>query len=250
MQSPADTLADAVFEAVRGYVEQRLDAALQPLREQIAALPAEGPPGKDAPPVDTAAIVADVLRSLPAPRDGKDGEPGPKGDRGDDGVSLIGPPGDAGRDGRDGKDGKPGRDAAQIDVLDGIDEARSYTRGTFARHRGGLWRAKDTTDGMDGWECVVRGIDREDETSEEGGRVIKRTTVYSDGATFVRVIKTHAMLHRGVYAEGVEYAPGDTVTWAGAMWHCAEQTADKPGEGSKCWRLAVKRGRDGKDATK
>ncbi|HDK7109809.1 TPA: phage portal protein, partial [Klebsiella pneumoniae] len=32
-----------------------------------------------------------------------------------------------------------------------------------------------------------------------------------------------------------------------SLWHCDEQTQDKPGEtGSKGWTLAAKRGRDGR----
>jgi hypothetical protein len=37
------------------------------------------------------------------------------------------------------------------------------------------------------------------------------------------------------------------VTSGGSCWHCNEPTTTKPGEGSKAWRLMVKRGRDGKD---
>lgn len=55
------------------------------------------------------------------------------------------------------------------------------------------------------------------------------------------------MLYRGVYKEGV-YERGDTVTWAGSLWHCdAVKTTEKPGDGSKDWTLCAKKGRDGKD---
>jgi hypothetical protein len=55
------------------------------------------------------------------------------------------------------------------------------------------------------------------------------------------------MLYRGVYKEG-SYERGDTVTWAGSLWHCdAQKTAEKPGDGSKDWTLCAKKGRDGKD---
>jgi hypothetical protein len=61
------------------------------------------------------------------------------------------------------------------------------------------------------------------------------------------VHKTAIALHRGVYLEGKTYDVGDMVTWGGSTWHCSETTTSKPGEGSKGWTLAVKRGRDGKD---
>ncbi|MDQ0558315.1 hypothetical protein QO004_000088 [Rhizobium mesoamericanum] len=56
------------------------------------------------------------------------------------------------------------------------------------------------------------------------------------------------MLYRGVFKEGQPYERGDTVTWAGSLWHCdAQKTVEKPGDGSKDWTLCAKKGRDGKD---
>lgn len=53
--------------------------------------------------------------------------------------------------------------------------------------------------------------------------------------------------YQGVYNEGKAYTSGDVVTWAGSTWTAHEPTTTKPGDGSKAWTLAVKRGRDGKD---
>ena len=50
----------------------------------------------------------------------------------------------------------------------------------------------------------------------------------------------------GVFVEGKSYDVGELVTWGGSMWHCNEATETKPGDGSRAWTLAVKRGRDGK----
>lgn len=50
----------------------------------------------------------------------------------------------------------------------------------------------------------------------------------------------------GVFVDGKSYDVGELVTWGGSMWHCNEATETKPGDGSKSWTLAVKRGRDGK----
>lgn len=228
----ADVFADTVFAAVKGFVgtefTRQFEAAVAPLLKRLEELTPglDGAPGKDG-------------------ADGKDGEAGPAGPQGDDGVPGI--PGETGRDGRDGKNGTSGRDAAHIEVLTGIDENKSYVRGTFATHKGGLWRAADTTDGMDGWVCVTRGVDVETEETEDSGRMIRRRTVYSDGQVFERTIKTSAMVYRGIFVEGRAHEPGDTTTWGGSLWHCDESTLDKPGEGSKAWRLAAKRGRDGRD---
>lgn len=58
-----------------------------------------------------------------------------------------------------------------------------------------------------------------------------------------------AMIYRDVWKDGAAYEVGDTVTWAGSLWHCGIPTAEKPGEGSAAWTLAVKRGRNGKDVS-
>lgn len=50
----------------------------------------------------------------------------------------------------------------------------------------------------------------------------------------------------GVHVEGASYDPGNLVTWQGSMWHCQEPTTDAPGQGP-AWKLAVKKGRDGRD---
>ncbi|NLS07614.1 hypothetical protein HGP14_30590 [Rhizobium sp. P32RR-XVIII] len=55
------------------------------------------------------------------------------------------------------------------------------------------------------------------------------------------------MLYRGVFKDGQPYEQGDTVTWAGSLWHCDKNTSEKPGDGSKDWTLCAKKGRDGKD---
>ena len=55
------------------------------------------------------------------------------------------------------------------------------------------------------------------------------------------------VMDRGVYKDGASYQAGDGVTWAGSFWIAQEDTADKPDTG-KGWRLAGKKGRDGKDA--
>lgn len=59
-----------------------------------------------------------------------------------------------------------------------------------------------------------------------------------------------AMIYRGIWREGQNCQKGDTVTWGGSLWHCNEPTNEKPGDGSKAWSLAAKKGRDGKDAGK
>jgi integrin beta 3 len=99
---------------------------------------------------------------------------------------------------------------------------------------------RDGRDGIDGMtpesiECRQKG-DREFEIVVRGG-----------GRVMSADIRLPSFLDRGVYATGKSYETGDGVTYAGSYWIAQADTAEKPGEG-KGWRLAVKRGRDGKDA--
>jgi hypothetical protein len=53
--------------------------------------------------------------------------------------------------------------------------------------------------------------------------------------------------YRDVWKADVTYRADDAVTWDGCMWVArAASTNARPGR-SECWRLAVKKGRDGKD---
>ena len=55
------------------------------------------------------------------------------------------------------------------------------------------------------------------------------------------------VLDRGVYRPGVLYRKGAAVTAQGSLWIAQADTRERPGDGSTLWRLAVKKGRDGKD---
>ncbi len=175
------------------------------------------------------------------------GAPGSSGKDGRDGRE-----GKEGKDGKDGRDGENGRDAFEIEVLPEVDVTRSYPRGTIAEFRGGLVRSVRTTDPVTddlasaGWAVLLRGIDTETEEIKEEGRLIVRTTTYTCGRKMVREIRTAVVLDRGVYRPEQKYAKGDGVTFGGSFWIAqVDELDDKPGI-SEQWRLAVKRGRDGK----
>lgn len=65
---------------------------------------------------------------------------------------------------------------------------------------------------------------------------------------FEAEMKFPVPIYRNVFKEGEEYEPGDMVTWGGSVWHCGEKTTAKPDSPDSGWRLAVKKGRDAKDA--
>lgn len=184
--------------------------------------------------------LAGRVRSMLAPIEQrlKDLEEAPKAADGVDGKD--------GRDGRDGRDGVDGKDALDIQVLPSIDEERSYARGTYASHRGGIWVARTKTQGMEGWECIVNGYDSiVVEFDDERTFTVKSMT--SDGRTTEKSVELPVVLDRGVYKSGQDYVPGDAATYGGSLWIAQSKTNERPGTGDG-WRLAVKRGRDGRDA--
>ncbi|WP_279047242.1 phage gp6-like head-tail connector protein [Cedecea davisae] len=147
------------------------------------------------------------------------------------------------------KNGTDGRDALQLEVSPFIDEEKSYPRGSYATHSGGLWRAYEKTHGMRGWECLVDGVSGIDVANTDE-RNFTITVTRASGRVEAKSFTIPALIYRGVFKSGNVYQPGDTVTWGGSMWHCDEESTDKPGEnGSKGWTLATKRGRDGRDKT-
>jgi hypothetical protein len=62
-------------------------------------------------------------------------------------------------------------------------------------------------------------------------------------------IEQRNFAYLGVWKEGKVYGPGSFVTFSGAIWHCNQHhTTTRPGDGNVGWSLAVKSGRDGRDA--
>jgi hypothetical protein len=155
-----------------------------------------------------------ALARIPGPegKRGPKGEAGDKGERGEPGK--VGP---AGRDGLDGKDGErgqkgePGRNATDLLLL------REYIDEQIAQM---LKAAKITT--------------------ADGGR-----TLLVSLAGIVHEVKTALVLDAGVWTERA-YAAGDGVTHGGSFFIAQANTTEKPGK-SDDWRLAVKRGADGRD---
>ncbi|WP_280191186.1 phage portal protein [Delftia sp. PS-11] len=143
------------------------------------------------------------------------------------------------------KDGQAGRDALQLELLPCIDMEKSYPRGTYARHAGGLWRAFETTKGLHGWECVVDGI--ADLRIEQDGRQFTLVARTSSGEEVSKSVKVAALVDRGVFKMDEPYEAGDGVTWGGSFFIAQKDApTGRPGEpGCDGWRLAVKRGRDG-----
>lgn len=58
-----------------------------------------------------------------------------------------------------------------------------------------------------------------------------------------------ALADKGVWRADTRFERGDTVTDRGSLWICQRSTMTRPGGPDGTWRLAAKRGRDGRDAT-
>lgn len=60
-------------------------------------------------------------------------------------------------------------------------------------------------------------------------------------------IESHGVKYVGVWQRSGEYERGNLATHDGSMWHAVKTTRDEPGT-SDAWQLAVKAGRNGRDA--
>ncbi|EIQ21535.1 putative portal -like protein [Shigella flexneri K-315] len=176
-------------------------------------------------------MVTEAVSHIPVPRDGRDYDPDVLQKAVLDAVSAL----PASQD---------GRDATALEILPAIDVQKSFPRGTYATHQGGLWRAYEKTHGMRGWECLVDGV-ADIDVSMTGERLFSVVVRQSSGQRTEKTFSLPVMLYRGVFRAGETYHPGDMVTWGGSLWHCNSMTEDKPGEAhSSAWTLAAKRGRD------
>jgi len=91
-------------------------------------------------------------------------------------------------------------------------------------------------------EQVSRAIKTASVTTSDGGRTLR----WAIGET-VHEITTAIVLDAGVWKEGTAYVAGDGVTLGGSFFIAQSATTAKPGKSDE-WRLAVKRGTDGRDA--
>ncbi len=191
----------------------------------------DGEPGKDAEPPSIDAIaetfretaenivseaVAAGLAKVPPP------EKGEKGDQGEPGL--------AGADGRGWAKSFIDRDGSLIATFsDGSIENLGNIIG------------KDGEPGRDGFSLDDFDCEPIDE------RTIKLKFVRGDIAHSFE-LEFPVIIDRGVFRSGEVYKRGDAVTWGGSLWIAQVETGEKPDANESGWRLAVRKGRDGKDA--
>lgn len=229
-------LADIVKGAVSPLLA-RIDA----LEKAIGDLPE--PPEMPDIPAMIALSIDEAVSQLPKPQDGAPGRDGADGAPGRDGVDGL--PGEKGADGQDGapgekgEKGEPGRDGA-----DGIGAA-----GAFIDRDGNL--ILTLTNGET--KSLGRVVGQDGKDGADGFSFEDMTFIWREGKSYarfergdvVREMPIPGIYDAGAYRSGAEYTKGDGVSYSGCFWIAQEDTAEKPGTG-KAWRLAVKKGRDGK----
>jgi hypothetical protein len=172
---------------------------------------------------------------------GDRGEKGDQGDRGEPGASIKGDKGEKGDTGAPGQSvkGDPGIGlagalidrAGQLVVT--LSDGKALTLGRVEGNPGCPGK-----DGL-GFEDLNVVYDGER----------KFTIVFERGAERKSfAFELPVVLDQGVYLADGTYTKGDGVTYAGSYWIAQGEVKaqEKPGTSDK-WRLAVKKGRDGKD---
>ena len=237
----SNLMAELCINAVKQYVaneKQDLLKAIENLEQQVKMLSEKS--SDDVLPL-IEELVAKQVEALPKPENGKDGSSVST----DDVLPLI--------EELVAKQvealPKPenGKDAVDIEILPMIDRTKSYPRGTYASHEGGLWKSYETTQGMRGWECIVDGVQSIEE-EYDGERTINRKTHMSSGEVVETLIKMPIVLDRGIYKSDQSYEKGDGVTFGGSFWIATKDSPSTQPKAGEDWRLAVKRGRDGKES--
>lgn len=237
---------DVDAEQVRALVQSAVDA-LPPAQ-----------PGKDADPELVRSLLANAVAAidLPQPRDGKDADPAVVKALVDEAVAALPP-------------AVPGKSVTVDDVAPLI---RNEVAKSVADAVAAIPPAKDgvgaagavidrsgslvltlsdgkmvdlgRVDGKDGLD----GTGPEDMAVEllPDGRTVK--FVFAKGEKeYAFQVPFPVVLDRGVFKEGTAYEHGDAVTFGGSLWIAQRATSEKPEGNNTGWRLAVKKGRDGRD---
>lgn len=238
-----EDVAPMIDEAVARAVAEIQPVEATPAPEPIA-------PDMDAINETIERLVSDHIRSIPAPEDGKSvtvedvqplvaelieravaAIPVPKDGIGVAGM-LINREGEAVATLSDGSTCNLGRVVGQ-------DADREEIKAWIKEQVDEIPRPKD---GKNGFE-----LEHFDVEAMGDGRTIKLHFDQGDTRHSYE-LEFPVAIYQGVYREGHEYAYGDMVTFGGSVWHCDKAgTSEKPGTGGD-WRLAIKKGRDGKDA--
>lgn len=152
-----------------------------------------------------------------------------------------------GLDGDKGDKGDPGKSITLDDVLPVLKSMQAEWALDFERRAQALFQkaveaipkpkdGKDGTNGI-GWDDMQVEFD--------GKRTVTLKWVKGD-TTHEAPIVFPLPVDVGFWKEGMTAEKGDGVTHGGSYWIAQKDTTVKPELGSDAWRLAVRKGRDGK----
>lgn len=245
----------AAQESMKSYVDEAISKIKFPEYKEYSEsdildiakqiIPEKGEDGKDGASVtldDVKPLIAEAVAAIPAPKDGESAEIDYDkiteivNETIAEAVSNINIP--------IPQKGEDGKDAIDLEIAPGIDESKSYRRGTYATYNGGLWRAYEKTNGMRGWECVVSGI-KEMNIEYDGVRGLTVNIEKSGGEFEKKDFVLPVPVSKGMWRPGA-YQKGDIVILSGSSWICEKDTEDRPGTESKDWLCFAKKGGTGK----
>ncbi len=235
---------------------------------ELIPVPKDGKDGA-APDVEEVAKVAALL--IPTPKDGRDGKdadpvtqeqiegavrryleifPPAKGEKGEPGLN--------GKDGSDGLNGKDGIGLAGLLINKDGEAVATLSDGSI--HTLGHIVGRDGEKGEAGQPGApgADGLHGKDGTLENIVPVLEDRTLtfhYKDTGTPIEgwSVKLPMLIDRGVWSRERAYEIGDVLSYGGSAWIAkADSQGQQPGTdaGADFWRLAVKRGNDGKPGTK
>jgi len=258
----------AIVKGIAPVILQVVSSAVAPLQIKIAALEAQlagvrdgrdgkdGQDGKDGRDAELVSkedildciltnaggldgIVRDYLIANP-PKDGAKGEPGINGKDGEPGIA--------------GKDG-----IGLAGTLINKDGSLVVTLSDGTIHELGPVVGRDGEKGADGVGIQGEpGLNGKDGTLENIYPVLEERSLFfrfksDDKLVPGWAVKLPMLIDRGVWSRDKAYEIGDVLSYGGSAWICKQDCqAQQPGTdaGADFWRLAVKRGNDGKPGTK
>ena len=262
----ADSVKEAVTKAVND-VSEKYDAEISALRKQIEDMPKpeKGDKGESVTIEDVRPVIEEAIAAIEVP----------KGDKGDS-VTLedVKPLVDEAVKGikipvpdisylekriEDAISSIPEPEKGDKGDSPSPDEVAKAMEGHFAKWQLDFERKADlilekaidrmpkAKDGVDGKNAV----ELEDFSIEldNDGRTVKM--LLKRGEDIIeRCVKINAILDKGVFRDGEAYEKGDGVTFGGCFWISQKDAPEgRPGN-TDDWRMAVKRGRDGRESVK
>ncbi|HGJ9204427.1 TPA: hypothetical protein ACLESY_001998 [Pseudomonas aeruginosa] len=284
LQSRDDRIAD-----LQKALDERPD--LEAIAKQAAALipePKDGEPGRDANMDALKEYLAELVKSIPAPADGKSvtvddvaplireevakavAEVPPSKDGESVTVDDVRPilADMVGKAVADLPPPAPGKDAdmealrahlgdlvkgIQLPTVPSIDEVAATFERRFSdlalswerQQREAIDKALDKMPApKDGRDAL--SVESFDMVMGEDGRTV--TVKLQAGDTVIeKSVKVPAIIDRGVFSAEKSYEQGDGTTYGGCYWIAQKDAPEGAPGGSADWRLAVKKGRDGKD---